>query len=59
MFENVLYQPFCLNSNTEYNKKLLYSDSLIGKNEVNMSNILNDDLTLLITVHISDKCAFQ
>ena len=58
-FEDVANQPIWLNSNIKCHKKLLYSDSLISKKLIYVSDILNSDLKLLTLDQFNDKFALQ
>ena len=58
-FEDVANQPIWLNSNITFHKKLLYSDSLISKKLIYVSDILNSDLKLLTLNQFNDKFALQ
>ena len=58
-FEDVANQPVWLNSNIKCHKKLLYSDSLISKKLVYVSDILNSDLKLLTLDQFNEKFALQ
>ena len=56
-FEDVANQQIWLNSNVKCHKKLHYSDSLISKKLVHVSDILNSDSKLLTLDQFNDKFA--
>ena len=58
-FEDVANQPIWVNSNIKCHKKILYSDSLLSKKIVYVSDILNSDLKLLTLDQFNDIFALQ